>query len=119
MTGVPAWECPSCGRRFGRRGQGHECAPALTLDEYFATGPPHERPLFDAVVAHLRAVGPVHVEPVSVGILRELARTTRDLSLEEGLRREADGFRRCLESEDGAEGVAAFIEKREPSFTGR
>ena len=57
--------------------------------------------------------------PVSVGILRELARTTRDLPLEEGLRREADGFRRCLESDDGAEGVAAFIEKREPTFTGK
>jgi enoyl-CoA hydratase len=57
--------------------------------------------------------------PVSVGVLRELARTTRDLPLEEGLRREAEGFRRCLESEDGAEGVAAFLEKREPQFTGR
>ncbi len=57
--------------------------------------------------------------PVAVGVLRELARTTRDLSLEEGLRREVEGFRRCLQSEDGAEGVAAFIEKREPRFTGR
>ena len=56
--------------------------------------------------------------PVAIGVLRELARTTRDLPLEEGLRREADGFRRCLASEDGAEGVAAFLEKREPQFTG-
>ncbi len=57
--------------------------------------------------------------PHAVAVLRELARTTRDLPLEEGLRREADGFVRCLGSEDGAEGVAAFIEKRAPTFTGR
>ena len=57
--------------------------------------------------------------PHAVAVLRELARTTRDLPLEEGLRHEADGFVRCLGSEDGAEGVAAFIEKRPPTFTGR
>ena len=57
--------------------------------------------------------------PHAVAVVRELARTTRDLPLEEGLRREAEGFRRCLASEDGLEGVTAFIEKREPTFTGR
>ena len=57
--------------------------------------------------------------PVAIGVLRELARTTRDLPLEESLRREAEGFRRCLASDDGLEGVTAFLEKREPQFTGR
>jgi enoyl-CoA hydratase len=55
--------------------------------------------------------------PHAVAELRELARTTRDLSLEEGLRREADAFRRCLASDDGREGVDAFLEKREPRFS--
>ena len=40
----------------------------MTLDEYFSTGPAHERPVFEAVMAHLDGLGPVHVEPVSVGI---------------------------------------------------
>ena len=40
----------------------------MTLDEYFATGPAHERPVFDTVMAVLGEEGPIHVEPVSVGI---------------------------------------------------
>jgi hypothetical protein len=40
----------------------------MTLDEYFATGPAHERPVFDAIMAHLATVGPVHMDIVSVGI---------------------------------------------------
>jgi enoyl-CoA hydratase/carnithine racemase len=73
--------------------------------------------LLDTAVGIARSIAAR--SPVSVSVLRELARTTRDLPLEEGLRREAEGFRRCLASEDGAEGVAAFLEKREPQFTGR
>ncbi len=65
------------------------------------------------------AAGFAAQSPHAVAVVRELTRTTRDLSLEEGLRREADGFRRCLLSEDGQEGVAAFLEKRAPTFSGR
>jgi hypothetical protein len=47
----------------------------MTLDDYFSTGPPRERPIFEAVMAHLDSVGPVHVEPVSVGIFLKHDRT--------------------------------------------
>ena len=74
-----AWDCPECGRRFARRGQGHECSPAMALDEYFSTGPPHERPVFDAIMAHVGTLGPVHVEPVSVGIFLKRAQSFAEL----------------------------------------
>ena len=57
--------------------------------------------------------------PHSMGVIKRLAAETRDLPLSEGMRREAQGFLECISSEDGAEGVMAFLEKREPSFTGR
>ena len=75
----PAWTCPGCGRQFGRVRQPHECAPAMALEEYFATGPDRERPIFEAVTAALDQVGPVHVEPVSVGIFLKRSRTFAEL----------------------------------------
>jgi enoyl-CoA hydratase len=57
--------------------------------------------------------------PHAVGVIKELAAGTRDGSLADGLKAEAAGFMRCLASEDGAEGVAAFLAKRAPQFTGR
>ena len=57
--------------------------------------------------------------PHAVGAVKRLAAETRDVPLAEGMTREAEGFARCLASEDGQEGVAAFLEKRKPSFSGR
>jgi hypothetical protein len=76
MTG---WTCPQCRRLFRRAGQSHECAPALSVEEYFSTGPAHERPVFEAVMRHLDTLGPVHVEPVSVGIFLKRAQTFAQL----------------------------------------
>lgn len=72
---VIRWTCPDCGRQFGRTRQGHECAPALSLEGYFSTGPDFERPIFEAVHAHLSSLGEVHVEPVSVGIFFKITTT--------------------------------------------
>lgn len=74
-----AWVCPDCGRRFGRAVQSHECSPALSLDDYFATADDRERPIFDAVLAHLDALGEVHIEPVAVGIFLKRDRSFVEL----------------------------------------
>lgn len=93
---MSVWLCPGCARQFRRVGQSHECAPAMTMADYFSTGPPLERPIFEAVVAALANVGPVTVEPVSVGIFLKRAQTFAQLrpmqqwvALSFGLRRRA------------------------------
>jgi hypothetical protein len=95
MTTI-GWTCPECARVFGRTGQSHDCAPGLSLEEYFETGPTHERPVFDAVMAHLETLGPVHADIVSVGIFLKNPRKFAELrpmqhwvAVSFGLRREA------------------------------
>lgn len=64
------WTCPECQRKFGRTNQGHDCAPGLSIEEYFETGPSFERPTFEAVLTHLQSEvdSEIYYEPVSVGI---------------------------------------------------
>jgi hypothetical protein len=76
---MAVWTCPECQRQFRRRGQSHECAPALSIEEYFATGQPFERVVFDAVARHLDGVGAVKIEPLSVGIMFKRASTFAQL----------------------------------------
>ena len=68
MSDTAGWTCPACGRQFARRGQVHVCAEAMSLAEYFDTALPHEQPVFAAVYDYLGSLGPIHVEPVGVGI---------------------------------------------------
>jgi hypothetical protein len=57
----PLWRCPSCRRRFANRRQTHTCAP-LELSHHFAGKPPLIRALYRAVLARVRACGPVIVQ---------------------------------------------------------
>jgi hypothetical protein len=72
------WICPACAREFGKR-QSHVCAPALSVESYFASRPPVEREIFEAVRDHLQGLGDVIVEPVGVGILFKRRRTFVEL----------------------------------------
>ena len=70
------------------------------MDGYFAGRPGFERTVYDAVMAHLRDVGPVHAEAVAVGILVKRVRTFAELRPKRGrvslsvlLSRRADGPR--------------------------
>ncbi len=76
---MSGWTCPGCGRRFRRVGQSHECSPAMSVEEYFSTGPDHERPIFEVVMTHVETLGPVIVEPVSVGIFLKRVQTFAQL----------------------------------------
>ncbi len=68
-TMAERWACPDCGRTFGRARQSHMCSPAMTVDDYLATAPDHERPVAEALVAYAGGLVDAVVEPVSVGLL--------------------------------------------------
>jgi hypothetical protein len=76
---VPAWICPECQRQFGARNQSHQCVPGMSKAEYFATGGDFERVVYDAVVRHLRTLGPLTVEFLTAGIFFKRVRTFAEL----------------------------------------
>jgi 2-(1,2-epoxy-1,2-dihydrophenyl)acetyl-CoA isomerase len=56
--------------------------------------------------------------PISIAAAKQAIYHSQSQGLEEMLRYETEAQLRCFESDDGHEGVRAFLEKREPKFTG-
>ncbi|MBI2402359.1 MAG: enoyl-CoA hydratase/isomerase family protein [Gemmatimonadetes bacterium] len=57
--------------------------------------------------------------PVALWLMKEAVRASVRAPLDEGLRQESTLFGLAFSSEDKREGVAAFLAKRTPEFTGR
>lgn len=72
---------------------------------------------FDKRVAELAATWAA-LPTLAVGMTKQLFEQAHTASLEEQLAREAELQQTAVGSADFAEGVAAFLEKRPPSFTG-
>ena len=61
MTSPGLWTCPGCARTFANRNQSHTCRQLGDLDRHFDGCAASVRATFDAVLAAVRAIGPVDV----------------------------------------------------------
>jgi enoyl-CoA hydratase len=57
--------------------------------------------------------------PLAVRSIKELSRLVDAVGLDVGLEREREAFLALTDSEDKAEGIRAFFDRRPPQFTGR
>jgi enoyl-CoA hydratase len=93
----------------------------ITADDALKLGLVEEVVAPDALIDRAMAIAEqiASKSPVAIAAAKEATRAAMSLPLEEGLRLETSLFQLCFSSEDKAEGVRAFLEKRQANFTGR
>jgi enoyl-CoA hydratase len=70
-------------------------------------------------LAYARNFCPPHKAARAAGLIKRAVKTGADLSLESGLALERELQQRLFTSSDAREGLAAFTDKRKPSFSGK
>jgi hypothetical protein len=77
------WRCRKCGRGFANKNQSHACG-RHTLAQHFAGKPPEVRRLYEAVVAAVRAIGPVRVLPEKTRIAFQVRMSFAQVTVRRG-----------------------------------
>jgi enoyl-CoA hydratase len=95
-------------------------AHALGLvNQVWSDGDPGGVAFRDRVVEYARQFTPPHRASKAVGHIKRAVQSGLETSLAEGLALERELQQRLFESEDAQEGIAATLEKRKPSFSGK
>lgn len=72
-----------------------------------------------AVLDYVGGFIPPKAPSRAVGLIKRACQSGADVGLQEGLALERELQQRLFEGQDAIEGLAAYLEKREPSFQGR
>ena len=93
----------------------------LPADEAFRVGLVQEVVTDEEVEARARAIAEriAANPPIAVQAAKHLIRLSQGSTVEQGLAWENDLYTYCMTTADSREGIAAFVEKREPRFEGR
>lgn len=73
----------------------------------------------DALLEYARTFTPPHRASKAVGHIKRAVHSGLEMSFADGLALERELQQRLFESDDAREGIAANLEKRKPSFSGR
>ena len=84
-------------------------AAAIGLSDHHCESPERAADTVRRLLAEIGRCGP-HANAVTKALLLDVAAINRD----DLIQRAADAFTACLRSEEGREGIAAFIDKRRP-----